>query len=109
VDPPGVLADEALGLGAYHGLRPDHVDTYLNEFVFRYNRRFHRHVSFEMILGLASHHPPAGYWDITGRENPRKGAPTERKKPRRRKTVLGMRRDGAGRISPIADTDESRS
>ena len=32
-------------LGTYHGLRRKHVDTYLNEFVFRYNRRFHRHVS----------------------------------------------------------------
>ncbi len=39
------------GLGSYHGLRRTHVDTYLNEFVFRYNRRFHRHVSFEALLG----------------------------------------------------------
>ena len=36
-------------LGTYHGLRRKHVDTYLNEFVFRYNRRFHRHVSFEAL------------------------------------------------------------
>src|SRR5438034_10025369 len=28
------------GLGTYHGLRRKHIDTYLNEFVFRYNRRF---------------------------------------------------------------------
>ena len=27
-------------LGTYHGLRRKHVDAYLNEFVFRYNRRF---------------------------------------------------------------------
>jgi hypothetical protein len=47
------------GLGTYHGLRRTHVDTYLNEFVFRYNRRFHRHVSFEALLGLAAHHAPA--------------------------------------------------
>ena len=25
-------------LGMYHGLRRKHVDTYLNEYVFRYNR-----------------------------------------------------------------------
>jgi len=31
-------------LGTYHGLRRKHVDAYLDEFVFRYNRRFHRHV-----------------------------------------------------------------
>src|SRR5271170_2003152 len=36
-------------LGTYHGLRRKHVDAYLDEFVFRYNRRFHRHVSFETI------------------------------------------------------------
>ena len=60
-------------LGTYHGLRRKHVDTYLNEFVFRYNRRFYRHVSFEALLGLATHHEPTGYWDIIKRDNPRKG------------------------------------
>jgi len=60
------------GLGTYHGLRRKHIDTYLNEFVFRYNRRFYRHVSFETILGLASHHHPTSYWDIVGRDYPRK-------------------------------------
>ena len=61
-------------LGTYHGLRRKHADTYLNEFVFRYNRRFYRHVSFETLLGLAAHHEPASYWDIIKRDNPRKGA-----------------------------------
>ena len=45
-------------LGTYHGLRRKHVDTYLNEFVFRYNRRFHRHVSFEAPRSLRR--APAG-------------------------------------------------
>src|SRR5271154_659936 len=45
-----------------------------NEFVFRYNRRFYRHVSFEALLGLATHHEPTGYWDIIKRDNPRKSA-----------------------------------
>src|SRR5271163_1066244 len=61
-------------LGTYHGLRRKHVDTYFNEFVFRYNRRFYRHVSFEVLLGLATHHEPTGYWDIIKRDNPRKSA-----------------------------------
>lgn len=61
-------------LGTYHGLRRKHVDTYLNEFVFRYNRRFYRHVSFETLLGLAADKEPAGYWDLIKRDNPRKGA-----------------------------------
>jgi len=64
-------------LGTYHGLRRKHVDTYLNEFVFRYNRRFYRHVSFETLLGLAAHNEPMSYWKITGRENPRKAVRTE--------------------------------
>ena len=61
-------------LGTYHGLRRKHVDTYLNEFVFRYNRRFHRHVSFETLLGLAADNEPESYWDIIKRDNPRKAA-----------------------------------
>lgn len=60
-------------LGTYHGLRRKHVDTYLDEFVFRYNRRFYRHVSFETMLGLAARHEPQSYWDIIKRDNPRKG------------------------------------
>src|ERR1022692_3423372 len=80
-------------LGTYHGLRRKHVDTYLNEFVFRCNRRFHRHVSFETLLGLAAQHEPASYWDIVKRDNPRKGVQTARRAPRRRKTATGMRQD----------------
>src|SRR6202521_4232481 len=80
-------------LGTYHGLRRKHVDTYLEEFVFRYNRRFYRHVSFETMLGIASHHEPVSYWDITGNANPRKGEKTVRRAPRHRKTATGMRQD----------------
>lgn len=83
------------GLGTYHGLRRKHVDTYLNEFVFRYNRRFYRHASFETMLGLAAHHEPASYWDVIGRANPRKGNVVLRRVPRRRKTETGMRQDGS--------------
>ena len=69
------------GLGTYHGLRDKHLDTYLNEFVFRYNRRFYRHVSFETVLGIASRREPVSYWTIIGRQNPRapkSAAPTSR-------------------------------
>src|SRR5271169_4018990 len=51
-------------LGTYHGLRRKHVDAYLEEFVFRYNRRFYRHVSFETVLGLAARRGPETYRDI---------------------------------------------
>lgn len=70
------------GLGTYHGLRDKHLDVYLNEFVFRYNRRFYRHASFETVLGIASHHPPAGYSDIVAQQTAR-AAPGDRRRPSR--------------------------
>ena len=99
------------GLGTYHGLRSKHIDSYLNEFVFRYNRRFYRHVSFETILRLASHYHPTSYWDIVGRDNPRKGVPTVRRQPRRRRTAAGMRADRSRppeRIEPSPVSDSMR-
>jgi predicted RNA-binding Zn-ribbon protein involved in translation (DUF1610 family) len=94
------------GLGTYHGLRRKHIDTYLNEFVFRYNRRFHRHASFETILGIATHHEPESYWDIIGRTNPRKGNLALRRAPRRRKTATGMRQDSPRRAQ-IKDQNQA--
>jgi hypothetical protein len=82
-------------LGTYHDLRRQHLAVYLDEFVFRHNRRFHRHVSLETVPGLAAHGSPLSYWDITGRHNPRKNATPTRRNPRRRKTASGMRQDGA--------------
>jgi predicted RNA-binding Zn-ribbon protein involved in translation (DUF1610 family) len=83
------------GLGTYHGLRRQHIDTYLNEFVFRYNRRFYRHVSFATVLGLAANRSPVSYWNITGQPNARIDKTPVRRTPRRRKTATGMRPDGA--------------
>ena len=89
-------------LGTYHGLRRKHVDTYLNEFVFRYNRRFYRHVSFETLLGLAAHHEPASYWDIVQRDNPRKG-----RQPIKRKTAAGKNHGAGPPQLPYVDEPES--
>jgi transposase-like protein len=93
-------------LGTYHGLRRKHVDTYLNEFVFRYNRRFYRHVSFETMLGLAARHAPTSYWDIVGHANPRKEKATPRRAPRSRKTATGMRQD---RVRDAKTNDENQA
>ena len=81
------------GLGTYHGLRRKHVDTYLNEFVFRFNRRYHRKASFETLLGLTANGQPQSYWDITGGENGRKDRRPRRIAPKRRKTAFGLRSD----------------
>jgi hypothetical protein len=84
-------------LGTYHGLRRKHVDTYLNEFVFRFNRRFYRHISFEAILGIAFRRGPIDYWKTVGRRNPRKGVPARRTSRHLRKTASRTKPDGSGR------------
>ena len=61
-------------LGTYHGLRRKHIKFHLDEFVFRCNRRIHRHFSFETLLALAAHRTPETYWDIIEPDNPRKSA-----------------------------------
>ena len=42
--------------GTFHGVSPQHLQAYLDEFTFRFNRRFHRAVSFRTLLGLGSIH-----------------------------------------------------
>jgi hypothetical protein len=74
---------------------------YLNEFVFRYNRRFYRHVSFETLLGLAARRAPTSYWDIAGRPNPRKGKLIARRKVAVPQVLGGMAfESGRDRHSP---------
>jgi hypothetical protein len=40
-------------LGVYHGLRRKHLRSYLDEFVFRFNRRRTRHAAFRSLLNVA--------------------------------------------------------
>ena len=47
------------GLGVYHGLRRRHLQAYLDEFVFRFNRRRTPAAAFERLLGLAVTLQPA--------------------------------------------------
>src|SRR6266699_3452931 len=54
------------GLGVYHGLRRKHIQTYLDEYCFRFNRRHWRRVSFEKILGIASAKSALYAHQITG-------------------------------------------
>jgi hypothetical protein len=39
-------------LGVYHGLRRKHLQSYLDEFVFRFNRRKTRHAAFRSLLAI---------------------------------------------------------
>ena len=42
-------------LGTHHGVSQQHLQAYLNEFVFRFNRRFYPMTAFNSILGIAAH------------------------------------------------------
>jgi hypothetical protein len=57
-------------MGVYHGLRPHHVDVYLNEFVFRWNRRRHYRSSFDRLLGLGMTMQPRPYEEIIANRVP---------------------------------------
>jgi len=40
--------------GTHHGVSADHLQAYLNEFAFRFNRRFYPFNAFRSLLGLAT-------------------------------------------------------
>lgn len=48
-------------LGVYHGLRKKHVQTYLDEFVFRFNRRKNRPAGFVTLIKNAAQIPGLTY------------------------------------------------
>jgi transposase-like protein len=48
-------------LGVYHGLRRKHLQAYLDEFTFRFNRRHTRHAAFRSLLAIAVTKIPATY------------------------------------------------
>src|SRR4051794_34201885 len=54
-------------LGVYHGLREEHLQAYLDEFVFRFNRRRTPHAAFDRLLGLSLTLEPATYQMLIGR------------------------------------------
>jgi hypothetical protein len=54
-------------LGVYHGLREKHLQAYLDEFVFRFNRRHTPHAAFDRLLGLGLTLEPATYQMLVGR------------------------------------------
>ena len=48
-------------LGVYHSLRQQHLQSYLDEFTFRFNRRRSRHPAFRSLLAIAVAKTPATY------------------------------------------------
>jgi transposase-like protein len=66
------LADRAIGnlqqwlIGTYHGVSRDQLQVYLDEFVFRHNRRRLPMASFQTLLGLGTGRKPTHYEQIRG-------------------------------------------
>jgi len=54
-------------MGVYHGLRAAHLQAYLDEFVFRFNRRRTPAAAFERLLGLVIDLGPAPYQMLISR------------------------------------------
>ena len=52
---------KARALGVCHGLRPKHLQAYLDEFVFCFNRGRTRHAAVRSLLGIATQRPPITY------------------------------------------------
>ena len=48
-------------LGVYHGLRRKHLQSYLDEFVFRFNRHRTRHAAFRSLLSIGLITKPITY------------------------------------------------
>ena len=48
--------------GTHHGrIEPKHLQAYLNEYVFRFNRRFYPMTAFHSVLGIAARSVPPTY------------------------------------------------
>ncbi len=66
------LADRAIGnrqqwlIGTYHGVSRDQLQVYLDEFVFRHNRRRLPMAAFQTLLGLGAGRKPTHYQQIRG-------------------------------------------
>lgn len=66
------LADRAIGnlqqwlIGTYHGVSRPQLQVYLDEFVFRHNRRKQPMAAFQTLLGLGTGRTPTPYRRIRG-------------------------------------------
>jgi hypothetical protein len=78
------LADRAIGnlkqwlLGTHHGVGRHQLQAYLDEFVFRHNRRKQPMAAFQTLLGLGTKHKSTTYTEMrTRRTVPSRPAKTD--------------------------------
>lgn len=50
--------------GTHRWASPEHLPAYLNEYVFRNNRRGNPHAAFQTLLGLSTDHQPVTYRQV---------------------------------------------
>jgi hypothetical protein len=57
--------------GTFHGVRKKHLQAYLDEFMFRFNRRFYRSVSFRSLLDLGTLTNGVTYREVYDKPDPK--------------------------------------
>jgi transposase-like protein len=55
--------------GTHHGVGRRHLPAYIDEYVFRFNRRSTPMAAFQSLIGLAAIHPPTTYKMLYGGES----------------------------------------
>ena len=55
---------KAFVLGTFHGLKADDLQFYLDEFCYRFNRRYIPHLTFDKLIDSAIITPTIGYYKI---------------------------------------------
>lgn len=55
--------------GTFHGVLKKHLQAYLDEFMFRFNRRFYRAISFRSLLELGALTPGVTYKNVYGKSD----------------------------------------
>ena len=82
--------------GTHHGVSPQHLQAYLNEYAFRFNRRFYPMTSFASVLGIGTVSAGPTYEGLYGGEWTHPNPPDElmariagepRRKPRKGRWV----------------------
>jgi hypothetical protein len=56
--------------GTYHGVEPKYLPSYLDEYVFRFNRRNTPMAAFQTLLGISTQRTPLALVELTNRSQP---------------------------------------
>jgi len=92
-------------LGTHHGrIEPQHLQAYLNEYVFRFNRRFYPMTAFNSALGLAARSVSPTYAQLYSAS----GSIRDRRCRSRPREVLVVRREnGLLRLEHLAHAEQA--